>query len=65
MLQRYAVTPEMLMYRLSELTPTFFELPQWHLLRFQNVAGSQVYHLTKELPQSLCRRRAGLGAALR
>ncbi len=52
MLTRYNATPEMFFYRLSELIPTFLELPQLHFLRLHTAVGSQHYHLTKHLNMS-------------
>ena len=46
MLTRYDVTPEMLLYRFSELIPERFGL-RLHFLRFHDVDGS--YHLYKQL----------------
>jgi Zn-dependent peptidase ImmA (M78 family) len=61
LLTRYAVTPEMFFYRLSELMPTFFDLPHVHFLRFHTQTGSQVYHLTKHLNMSELRIPHGIG----
>ncbi len=61
LLPRYEVTPEMLLYRLSEIMPTFFNLPQLHFLRIHNVAGSQSYHLTKRLNMSQLLIPHGIG----
>jgi len=46
MLEKYDITPEMLLYRFSELTPQFFGL-KLHYLRFQNEAAT--YQLVKQL----------------
>jgi hypothetical protein len=48
-MQRYAATPEMFLYRLSQLVPTRFDLPEMFYLRFNNEAGSDIFRLTKEL----------------
>ena len=61
MLDRYDVTPEMFLYRLSEIIPTFFQLPQLHFLRLHNAAGSTVYRLTKHLNMSQLPMPHGLG----
>jgi hypothetical protein len=46
MLEKYDVTPEMLLYRLSELIPQFFGL-KLHFLRFQKTDDQ--YQLVKQL----------------
>ena len=46
MLQAYAVTPEMLLYRLSEVIPQAFDT-RLHFLRFQHINGT--YKLIKRL----------------
>jgi hypothetical protein len=61
LLQRYAVTPEMFLYRLSELMPKFFNLSQLHFLRFHNAAGDHTYHLTKHLNMSHLLMPHGIG----
>ncbi len=61
LLERYDVTPEMFCYRLSELIPTFMQLPQLHFLRLHNAAGSQIYRLTKHLNMSQLPLPHGLG----
>lgn len=61
MMQPYAVTPEMFLYRLSELMPQFFQLPQLHFLRVQTQAGSHRYRLTKHLNMSRLRIPHGIG----
>jgi hypothetical protein len=48
-MQRYAATPEMFLYRLSQLLPKFFALPEMFYLRFNNEAGKDIFRLTKEL----------------
>ena len=61
LLTRYDVTPEMFFYRLSELIPTFLELPQLHFLRLHSPAGSEHYQLTKHLNMSQLPLPHGLG----
>jgi hypothetical protein len=61
LLTRYDVTPEMFFYRLSELIPTFLELPQLHFLRLHSPAGSERYQLTKHLNMSQLPLPHGLG----
>lgn len=61
LLTRYNATPEMFFYRLSELIPTFLELPQLHFLRLHSKAGSQRYDLTKHLNMSQLPLPHGLG----
>lgn len=48
MLAAYDVTPEMLLYRMSELAPQFFGV-KLHFLRFHQAAGSADYQLIKHL----------------
>lgn len=48
MLSAYNVTPEMLLYRLSELVPQFFGL-KIHFLRFHHTSGTAEYQLIKRL----------------
>ncbi|MGH7457236.1 MAG: ImmA/IrrE family metallo-endopeptidase, partial [bacterium] len=48
-MRRYAATPEMFLYRLSQLVPKRFDLPETFYLRFNNEAGSDIFRLTKEL----------------
>ncbi len=61
LLTRYNATPEMFFYRLSELIPTFLQLPQLHFLRLHSDVGSQRYHLTKHLNMSQLPLPHGLG----
>lgn len=49
MMQRYSATPEMFLYRLSQLIPHFFGLTDIYYLRFNNVAGSDEFRMTKDL----------------
>lgn len=48
MLSTYDVTPEMLLYRFSELIPQFFGF-KLHFLRFHHVAGTDDYQLVRHL----------------
>ena len=48
MLSTYGVTPEMLLYRFSELIPQFFGL-KIHFLRFHHLAGTDEYQLVRHL----------------
>lgn len=48
LLSTYGVTPEMLLYRFSELIPQFFGL-KIHFLRFHHVAGTDAYQLVRHL----------------
>ena len=61
LLTHYHVTPEMFFYRLSELIPTFLELPQLHFLRLHSEMGSLRYNLTKHLNMSELPLPHGLG----
>lgn len=49
LMQRYGATPEMLLYRLTNLLPRFFGLRELFFLRFNHPAASDEYFLTKEL----------------
>lgn len=42
----------MFLYRLTQLIPKYFGLNQLHFLRFSNVSGSDIFHLTKHLNMS-------------
>ncbi|MEM9982914.1 MAG: XRE family transcriptional regulator, partial [Bacteroidota bacterium] len=44
---KYQVTPEMLLHRMTNLLPKFFQLPQLFFLRFSHQAGR--FSLTKEM----------------
>ncbi|WP_395377389.1 helix-turn-helix domain-containing protein [Marinicella sp. W31] len=46
---QYPTTPEMFLYRLSQLIPHHFGITQMHYMRIQNEPGSNSFHLTKEL----------------
>lgn len=46
-LERYNATPEMLLYRLTELAPTLFGLKELFFTRFLETGGSGRYELTK------------------
>lgn len=52
MLKNYGVTPEMFFYRLSQLIPTHFDIPEIYYLRFSHTSQSNKYTLTKELNMS-------------
>jgi hypothetical protein len=58
MLTRYEITPEMLLYRFSELIPEFFGL-RLHFLRFHNASGG--YKLIKQLSMSQVLVPSGIG----
>lgn len=49
LMTHYDATPEMFLYRLSQLIPHHFGLQRMHYLRLQNEPGSNRFHLTKEL----------------
>ncbi len=57
MLEKYDVTPEMLLYRFSELIPQFFGIPI-HFLRFQQNSG---YKLVKQLNMNRLLLPSGIG----
>ncbi len=52
LMARYQATPEMFLYRLSQLLPKRFDLKEMFYLRFNHEAGSETFHLTKELNMS-------------
>ncbi|MFK8010799.1 MAG: helix-turn-helix domain-containing protein [Marinicellaceae bacterium] len=45
----YPTTPEMFLYRLSQLIPHHFQLPEMHYMRLHNSPGHDKFYLTKEL----------------
>lgn len=62
MLAKYNVTPEMLLYRMSELVPQFFGV-KLHFLRFHHAAGSSEYQLIKQLNMNRLLVPSGIGLA--
>ncbi len=48
-IESYPTTPEMFLYRLSQLIPHHFQLPQMHYMRLHNTPGDDRFFLTKEL----------------
>lgn len=58
MLEKYDVTPEMLLYRFSELIPQFFGI-KLHFLRFHNANND--YHLVKQLNMNNLLLPSGIG----
>jgi hypothetical protein len=62
MLAKYNITPEMLLYRMSELVPQFFGV-KLHFLRFHHPAGSSEYHLIKQLNMNRLLVPSGIGLA--
>jgi transcriptional regulator with XRE-family HTH domain/Zn-dependent peptidase ImmA (M78 family) len=60
MLSKYNVTPEMLLYRMSELVPQFFGV-KLHFLRFHHEQGSSSYHLIKQLNMNRLLVPSGIG----
>lgn len=61
LMTKYEATPEMFLYRLSQLIPHFFGLKEIFYLRFSNKAGSEQFSLTKELNMSRVRVPHGIG----
>jgi hypothetical protein len=61
LMRRYEATPEMFLYRLSQLIPKFFDLQEMFYLRFNNEAGSDRFFLTKELNLSRVTVPHGIG----
>lgn len=62
MLAKYNITPEMLLYRMSELVPQFFGV-KLHFLRFHHSAGSSEYQLIKQLNMNRLLVPSGIGLA--
>ncbi len=60
-MQRYAVTPEMFLYRLTQVLPKRFGLHQQHFLRVTHDTAGQGFHITKELNMSGLLIPTGLG----
>jgi hypothetical protein len=61
LMRRYDATPEMFLYRLSQLMPKLFDLQEMFYLRFNNETGSDIYRLTKELNVSRMLVPHGIG----
>ncbi len=61
MMDGYGVTPEIFMYRLSQLIPRHFGLKQIHFLRFSNDPGTDRYLLTKQFNMSQVSIPTGIG----
>ena len=61
LMKRYDATPEMFLYRLSQLVPRLFGLQEMFYLRFNNEAGSDIFRLTKELNMSRMLVPHGIG----
>jgi hypothetical protein len=51
-MRKFDATPEMFLYRLSQLIPKFFGMQEMFYLRFNNEIGSKEFTLTKELNMS-------------
>ena len=60
MLKKYDVTPEMLLYRFSELIPQFFGM-KLHFLRFHHTTDSKNYTLAKQLNMNQLLVPSGIG----
>ena len=60
MLTTYDVTPEMLLYRFSELIPQFFGF-KLHFLRFHHAAGTDDYQLVRHLNMNQLLVPSGIG----
>ena len=60
LLDKYAVTPEMLLYRFSELVPEYYGL-KLHFLRFHHANGR--YQLIKQLNMNKLIVPSGIGSA--
>jgi transcriptional regulator with XRE-family HTH domain/ribosomal protein S19 len=59
LLEKYAVTPEMLLYRFSELIPQFYGI-KLHFLRFHHTNGGK-YELVKQLNMNQLIVPSGIG----
>lgn len=60
MLTTYDVTPEMLLYRFSELIPQFFGF-KLHFLRFHHTSGTDDYQLVRHLNMNQLLVPSGIG----
>ncbi len=60
MLATYDVTPEMLLYRFSELIPQFFGF-KLHFLRFHHTTGTDEYQLVRHLNMNQLLVPSGMG----
>lgn len=61
MMEKYNATPEMFLYRLSQLIPHYFGLSEIYYIRFNCPAGSESFQLTKELNMSHVHVPRGIG----
>ncbi len=61
MMRKYDATPEMFLYRLSQLIPKFFGLKEIYYIRFSNVTDTDSFSLTKELNMSQVLVPHGIG----
>ena len=57
---KYQVTPEMFLYRLSQVIPHAFGIKDLYYLRFSDTHGSVKYQLTKELNMSSLAMPSGI-----
>ena len=51
-MSRFQATPEMFLYRLTQIIPEFFNMEEIYFLRFNNESGTSNFHITKELNTS-------------
>jgi len=49
LIQAFRATPERFLYRLSNLLPRYFGIDNLFFYRFNNSAGQNIFHLTKEM----------------
>ncbi|TXR54257.1 helix-turn-helix domain-containing protein [Reinekea thalattae] len=49
LMQKYDSTPEMFLYRMSQVMPTHFGLHKMHYMRLNHKLNSNSFHITKEL----------------
>lgn len=49
LMHKYDSTPEMFLYRMSQIMPTHFDLPKMHYMRLNHKLNTNSFHITKEL----------------
>jgi len=60
-MHKYNATPEMFLYRLSQLIPRYFGLNEIYYIRFNNRTGTESFQLTKDLNMSHVHVPRGIG----
>lgn len=61
MMDRYDATPEMFVYRMSQLMPHHLGLHKMHYMRLHNKAGVDQFHIAKELNTTTVFTPRGIG----